>query len=354
MPKSRVSNFATSLLEGWERLRLPVSDANIVVAVSGGADSTALLLAIDELVRSGKLSVTVIVAHLDHGLRSESKKDARFVSRLAGKLGFKFVTARANIKSNSNLEQAARNARYKFLEKTAKQAKSKFVLTAHTLDDQAETILLRLMRGSSAEGLAGARTFRPLTANSEVLLVRPLLSWCRRSETEDYCRSRRVEYRQDEMNDDVSFSRVRVRKQLLPLMKSFNNRIVETLNRTATLLDEDAKTLAEQASDLLSRAVNGAGNQSVNPPLNVAALAGVPSALRRRVLREWILRGRGDLRRLEMVHLLAVEQLLEGNEGGRIAELPGGMQVIRRRGALELSSKNMLKKARVASKIRRR
>lgn len=351
MPK--LTPFARNLLKEWRQLQLPLKNDRIVVAVSGGADSTALLLGIEELVRSRKLDLQVTVAHLDHGLRRASREDAAFVAGLASNFGFNYEGARVNLKTvKTNLEQAARNARYRFLEKTAKQTRSAFVLTAHTLDDQAETILLRLMRGSSAEGLAGARVVRPLTKSSEVLLVRPLMSWCRRADTEDYCRARRVEYQTDEMNDDDSFSRVRVRKQLLPLMKSFNNRIVETLNRTATLLDEDAKTLAKQASELLETAVNG--TDKTTQALSVATLANATPALRRRVLREWILRGRGDLRRLEMVHVLAIEQLLNGTQGGRVAELPGGLQVIRRRGVLELSAKKRLKKPKAASKIRPR
>ncbi len=355
--KPRLSRFAKGLLDEWQRLGMPASNASFIVAVSGGADSTALMLAIDESIRASKLKIDVTVAHLDHGLRSVSGDDALFVSQLAAGLGFDCVVARANLKNRTtNLEQAARNARYRFLEKTAKKKRAGFVLTAHTLDDQAETVLLRLLRGSGAEGLGGSRSVRPLAEKSRVQLVRPLLSWCRRADTEDYCRSRRIDYRFDEMNDDESLSRVRVRKQLLPLMKSFNNRIVETLNRTATLLNEDATALADTAVELLARAVNGTAKNSKTQTtsLNVQVLANAPRAVRRRVLREWILRARGNLLRLEMVHLLAVEKLLEGEKGGRIAELPGGMQVVRRRGVLELSSKKMLKKPRATSKIRAR
>jgi tRNA(Ile)-lysidine synthase len=355
--KSRLSGFAKSLLDEWRRLNLPASEASIIVAVSGGADSAALLLAVDELVARDKLRVTPVVAHLDHGLRNDSKQDAEWVSQLARELGYDIVLGKKSLKLSSkspgiNLEQSARKARYDFLHKTAKKIASDVVLTAHTLDDQAETVLLRLLRGSAAEGLSGASAVRPLQKGSDVRLVRPLLSWARRDDTESYCRSRQINFRIDEMNDDETFSRVRVRKQLLPLMKSFNNRIVETLSRTATLLNEDATALSDEARRLLDSA-----GQSVNedetklPSLNVDLLLRTSAAVRRRVLREWILRARGDLRRLEMVHLLAVEKLLQGERGGRIAELPGGMKVTRRRGMLELSPKKGLKKTAVTSKI---
>jgi tRNA(Ile)-lysidine synthase len=368
-PKAKLSGFGANLLREWRRLELPVSGATIVVAVSGGADSSALLLALDELIKHEKLRITLVVAHLDHGLRKGSRKDAEWVSNLAQSLGYEVRTAWANLKTRlknepklgaekpeRNLEQAARNARYKFLHQTSKKKDSHFVLTAHTLDDQAETILMRLLRGSSAEGLSGTPIVRPIAIGSNVKLVRPLISWARRADTENYCARRQIDFRVDEMNNDESFSRVRIRKQLLPLMKSFNDRIVEALNRTAVLLSEDAMVLSDAASRLLELASQGSGKNSETnlPTLSVDVLSQSPAAVRRRALREWISRSRGDLRRVEMIHLLAVEKLLNGERGGRVAELPGGMRVTRRRRMLELSGKKGLKKTSMTSKIQRR
>ncbi len=352
----KLSRFARSLLEEWFRLELPTAEQSIVVAVSGGADSSALLLALDELIKTEKLHVQLTIAHLDHGLRDDSSKDAKWVSQLAKELGYDIVVGRARLKmktSKENLEQAARKARYAFLQKTANKKDSTFVLTAHTLDDQAETILLRLLRGSAAEGLSGTPPVRELERGSKVKLARPLLTWARRSDTEDYCRRRQIDFRVDAMNDDETFSRVRVRKQLLPLMKSFNNRVVEALSRTAALLNEDAVALSDEAGRLLGLAEQktGKNSETKSPSLSVSVLLQAPAAVRRRALREWILRSRGDLKRVEMVHLMAVEKLLKGERGGRVAELPGGMMVTRRRGMLELSHKKRLKKAPATSKI---
>jgi tRNA(Ile)-lysidine synthase len=335
-------------LSEWKDLGLPEADETLVIAVSGGADSTALFLGLDELSKKEKLRLKLIVGHLDHGLREASKKDARWVSQLAKELGYDVVTGRAKLEKPSkrttdNLEQAARKARYEFLLRTAKKRNSTLVLTAHTLDDQAETVMMRLLRGSAAEGLSGTQPIRQLEPGSIVKLVRPLLSWARRSDTEGYCAGRQIEFRVDEMNEDETFSRVRIRKQLLPLMKSFNNRIVETLSRTATLLSEDATALSDQARRLLESA-SGNNHETNLPSLNVDVLLKAPAAVRRRALREWILRTRGDLKRLEMVHLLAVEKLLSGERGGRVAELPAGMKVTRRRGLLELSAKKRVEK----------
>lgn len=334
-----LTKFARSLRAAWKEMGLPTDNATVVVGVSGGADSSALLLALDELIKNDKLRVKLVVAHLDHGLRTSSAADARWVTNLGNELGYKVVIGKAQLKTLggkpvANLEQAARLKRYDFLLRTATRNKSQLVLTAHTLDDQAETVLLRLMRGSAAEGLSGTLAVRPLKNGSPVKLARPLVAWARRSDTEEYSRVLGVEFRVDEMNDDEAFSRVRIRKQLLPLMESFNTRIVEALSRTANLLGEDATALSDQAGELLNLAIRRlAHDQPENiennlPALNVKVLLQAPAAVRRRALRQWLADGRGNLNRLEMSHLLAVEKLLAGR-GGSIVELPGSFRVTR-------------------------
>jgi tRNA(Ile)-lysidine synthase len=156
------------------------------------------------------------------------------------------------------------------------------------------------------------------------------------------------------MNTDERFARVRVRRELLPLMQTFNGRIVEALSRAAELLREESEVLARAADELLERASEEALGEeagaavkaerseqeaSALPSLRVDVLASAPRALRLRALREWIAAGRGGVRRLELVHLEAVERLLEGGRGGRRVELPGGATVERRRGKLRLMKK---------------
>ena len=341
----RINQLPRLLLVEWRKLKLPLSGETIVVAVSGGADSTALLLAIEELKRHNQLSIDVCVAHLDHRLRKSSAQDAKWVSEMASKLGYRSVIGRSKVAENAradsdNLEQAARDARYAFLKRTAQKLSANYVLTGHTMDDQAETVLLRLMRGSGGAGLGGMEALRPLAKNSSINLARPLL-WARRTETEDYCRIRKIEFLSDEMNDDQKFARVKVRKQLLPLMQSFNNRIVEALSRTATQLREDGAVLFSDSGALLREAsVSNERDETKPPVLDVKLLANAPAALRRRALRQWLSEARGSSRRLEMVHLLAVEKLLEGSAGGRVVELPSGGRVTRRRNRLEFETEN--------------
>ena len=347
----RLSRFARRLLTAWKQANFPRNDAAVIVAVSGGADSTALLLALHELIRAGKLSLQLTVAHLDHGLRELSKEDAAWVKHLATGLGYLAVVRRVDVhkraaETGDNLEQSARRARYDFLKATARKARAQLVLTAHTLDDQAETVLLRLLRGSAAEGLSGIESQRPLEQGSNIQLGRPLIAWARRTEVEDYCRAQRVDFRRDEMNENEEFSRVRIRKQLLPLMQTFNNKIVDALSRTAGLLREDADVLSFEAGKLLTAATVGSElNANGSPSLDAKVVGAAPAAVRRRTLRLWLERERGHLRRLEMVHLVALDRLLTGDKGGRVAQLPDGAQVTRKRGWLVLNGVRPRKKS---------
>lgn len=322
-----------------------MSDARVVIAVSGGADSVALLLALDELIKAGRLKLGVLVAHLNHRLRGKaSVADARWVTLLAGRLGHKAAIENIDVKrraakTGDNLEQAARRVRYEFLERKAAAMRANLILTAHTMDDQAETVLLNLLRGSGGDGLGGVEPVRPIVDRSEILLARPLLSWARREDTEKYCRQREVEFRVDEMNLNEKFARVRVRHQLLPLMQTFNPKLVAGLVRTAELLREDGNALDRGALRLLELSQEldpaAAGGKKTRTLLRLDLLVGSPSALRRRALRLWIEQCRGDLRRLERVHIAALEGLMVGNRGGRVIELPGGARVFRKRGLLQ-------------------
>ncbi len=341
--KLRTSKFARRLLDEWRRLELPQTNPCVVVATSGGADSMALLHGVVELAEVDRLSVEVIIAHLDHGLRGEQgRQDARWVAaqaaalRCRAEIGFADVRGRASA-AGDNLEQAARRARYEFLRAAAEKHRAHYVLTGHTMSDQAETMLMRLLRGGGTEGLGGIRPLRRLEASSpesstDVQLARPLLGWAQRTDTENYCRAQGVEFRNDAMNEDEDFARVRVRRKLIPLMETFNPRVVETLARTAGILREDADALREEATKLIVLAC--AAREGEESWLRVAPLAEASRALRRNALRQWLRCERGDLRRLESVHIAAIERLLNDGRGGRVVELPGGGRVERLGGVL--------------------
>ena len=339
----RLSKFAQSLSREWRKLGLPQLGAQFVIAVSGGADSTALLFALDELIKRKKLQINLIVAHLNHKLRGKaSDADARWVRALSKQLGHQVITASVDVKqraakSGDNLEQAARRARYEFLIKTAKAKKAKLVLTAHTMDDQAETVLLNLLRGTGPEGLTGIEVRRPMESGRDIVLARPLLSWATRADTEGYCRDHDIDFRVDEMNTDETLSRVRVRRQLLPLLKTFNPKFVERLTHTIGILREDNLALEAAASrllDLSSDHRRPSGRKQQPTSLRADLLRFAPPALRRRALRLWLAHVRGDLRQLDSAHIFAIEKLLASTRSGRLVELPGQSKVSRRDGRI--------------------
>jgi tRNA(Ile)-lysidine synthase len=267
-----VHPFVRNLITEWRRLGLPTS-ATVVIGVSGGADSVSLLLAMHELVELKKLDLRVIAAHYNHHLRGgESDADEEFVRTITGQRKIEFAVGHAEPLQDGNIEQKARLARYAFLSSAAEKLDAFAVLTGHTMNDQAETLLINLLRGSGPTGLCGMKPVRPLEEEkrrrgeeairseceiaadvptdaeteppllpfspSHRLLVRPLLRWAKRLNTEGYCRDQSVEYRYDTMNEDTAFKRVRIRKILLPLLEDFNPNIVETLARTATLMQQ--------------------------------------------------------------------------------------------------------------------
>lgn len=312
--------FVRSLITGWRKLELPVADECIVIAVSGGADSMSLLVGVADLLGRKKLSLRIVVAHFNHRLRgTDSDADQTFVEKAAGRLGFDCVTGRGRISQKGNLEQNARDARYKFLTEVAVDHKAGVILTGHTMNDQAETFLLNLIRGSGPDGLAGMSALRPI--DSGIRIARPLLGWATRNDTEQFCLDNLIRFRSDRMNDDESFARVRIRKSVIPLLAELNPRIVETLARTSDLL----------------RGIQSEPDVAAGP-LELKRLRPMPTAELYRQLRTWLRSYRGDLRSISLKHIEAIERLINSPKSGKTVEIPGGGRVVRRAGMLSFTN----------------
>ena len=227
--------------------------SRIVLGVSGGADSIAML---DSMVRSGRFSV--VVAHLNHCLRGEeSDADEEFVRVLAAKAKLSFESGRANVartaaESRRNIEAVARETRYEFLAQVARRRGAAFVATAHTRDDQVETILLRLIRGTSPRGLRGIFEQRPL--GEGVTVIRPMLD-ATRDEVLEHCARYELDFRNDSSNFSLKLSRNRVRHELLPQLCALNPQFEDALLRMASLIDEDTAYLDEMVRHLANKAI---------------------------------------------------------------------------------------------------
>jgi tRNA(Ile)-lysidine synthase len=347
-----MDNFIRNFLTEWRRLDLPFEDATFVAAVSGGADSVSLLLALYELRKLKKLNLRFVIAHYNHDLRGdESEKDEQFVKNLASEFGFELALGRGKISQEGNLEQNARLARYEFLRQTAENLHANGILTAHTLNDSAETFLMNLIRGSGIEGLGGMKVIRLLEeekrrkgekenvdsgtdfssshhliiSSSKILLIRPLLTWAKREDTENFCHLNKIEYRHDSMNENLAFRRVRIRKVLLPLLEDFNPKIVETLAKTAFLLQQDFAELREIAE----RKFESYGNE-----LQLKDIKNLSSSARQHILREWLKNNRGNLRSLDTKHFEAIENLIFSQKSGKTIELPDRETVVKEDGKL--------------------
>jgi tRNA(Ile)-lysidine synthase len=313
-----MDKFVRSLITEWRKLGLPFDGETVIVAVSGGADSMSLMLALHELRSRKKILNRTIVAHLNHRLRGkESDEDEAFVREHADRLGFEFVSKSARLPKTGNLEQNAREARYKFLLGVAIKNKAFAVLTGHTQNDQAETFLLNLIRGSGPDGLAGMKAVRDMDGG--ILLIRPLLSWATRSDTEGFCEAKGVVARTDRMNDDEKFSRVRIRKNILPLLAEMNPAIIKTLAQSADLMRKNGDVELETPT-------------SANLPLK--DLNSMDQTKLYATLRSWLRIRRGTLRGLGLEHIQAVERLITSRKSGRTVELPAGGRVIKHRGEL--------------------
>jgi tRNA(Ile)-lysidine synthase len=285
-------------------------DLSLVVACSGGADSLALAFAVDYVATRRGLAHGAVV--IDHGLQDDSAEVASRVRDELAAHGYEDVSVIAVDVDRSTAvgpEAAARQARYRALD-TEARARAATVWLGHTLDDQAETVLLGLARGSGSRSLAG---MVPRAGH----LVRPFLQ-IRRTTTEQVCAELGLEPWQDPHNSDRRFARVRVRDIVLPMLEAeLGPGVAEALSRTAELVRDDSEFLDRLAAQT-SRAAEGLGGTDT---LDCAALESQPPALRRRIIRLWLLaHGLGDL---SLRHISAVDSLVIDWHGQKAIHIPG-------------------------------
>lgn len=298
------------------------SGDRVLVGVSGGPDSVCLLTLLTELRDSRRLpGLFLHIAHINYGLRgAESLGDEAFVRELGARWGVGVSVERAGLTSGSggSLQSRAREIRYAFFARLAREQGLAAVATGHTADDQAETVLLWLIRGAGTGGLAGIPVLR------EGRIIRPLLG-VTRSEVLDYLACRGLSYRSDASNAGRIYRRNRIRHEVMPLLRSFNPRIVQGLAREAEILAADGAVMEELEEDrwreVMEEAVSG------RVVLNRERLAEQPLGLRRRLVRRALAFVRGNARGLTFRHVDDIlDALLEGREGAGL-DLPGGVRV---------------------------
>jgi len=294
----------------------------ILVAVSGGADSLALAYA--TLVESTPLAIKAIAVTIDHQLQENSSDQAAKVEKQLRAMGYQdVVAAKVKVSLESGLEAGARSARYEALQRIAVEKNAVKVLLGHTRDDQAESVLLGLARGSGTRSLSGM-------ASENGIYLRPLLALTR-GQTEEACTEFGIEYWNDPHNENHDFSRVRVRREVLPVMEEqIGPGIAAALARSAALLRDDADALDAIASAEISR-----HNLT---DLECSELELLPRAIRTRILRTAIYAAGAPSGSISADHIGAVEALVTSWHGQGLVSLPGGVKVERISGRLSLSN----------------
>lgn len=211
----------------------------IIVGVSGGPDSTALLHALSQFARKNPLKI--IVAHINHGIRKEgSINDEDFVQKMAAELNFECKVKRVKLKG-SGLEAQGRKVRRAFFEQLAQKNSARAIFTAHTKNDQLETILFNLIRGAYVGGMAGMRQIE-VQGKSSLLYMKPFLSVTKK-EILEYLKKNKIKFCHDSMNDDTVYTRVFLRKKVIPLLEKINPSITQTVAKNAELFQQLEDTL---------------------------------------------------------------------------------------------------------------
>jgi len=320
--------------ETIRRHRMLSGGETVMAAVSGGPDSTALATVLAEVRED--LHLTLHIAHFNHGLRPDAAEDALAVAALSRSLGCAYHEGAEDVRAHAarhgtSIEDAARRLRYAFLASVAHAQHAAAIATGHTRDDQAETVLIRLLRGSGLRGLTGIPPVRP---HGDVRVIRPLIE-TPRAEIEEYLHRRGLAARDDPTNRDLSILRNRVRLVLLPILEGYNPDVRRALVRVADLLREDADTLDALAAPRLEAVLDSAPGAV---RIAFEAFASLPVALQRRALLEAVRRMQGKAQPIGFVHIEEARGgLLEGRIGA-VWEVPGGVRVVQGPEAIEVTA----------------
>lgn len=319
-------NLVERVLKTIRNYEMLTPGDSVLVAVSGGPDSVFLLYAMDRLKNKLKIK-KLVVCNLDHGLRGpESRADSLFVKKISGEMGLELVHKKIDLNKsglkNLSTEEAAREARYRFFRDAAKKSHANIIATGHTLDDQAETILMRLVKGSSLKGIVG---ISPVREEGMLHIIRPLIE-LEKGEIVKYLDAAKIPYRTDRTNLEPIYFRNVVRSQIIPFLERYNPRLKRVLFNLAEHLREDFEFIYRER--LKARRYMFKGGEEIIE-ISLKDIAVQPRAIQKEILRDSLDKVGGEVKKLSFRHWKEMEGLIKHKRKGSSVDLPGGIRVSR-------------------------
>ena len=287
------------------------SGDKIVVGVSGGPDSLTLLTLLNKY--KSKFNYEIIVAHVNHLIRKDSTDDEQFVENYCKKNGIKFYYKRVNVQEiakqqKKGEEEVGRNERYKFFDEICEKENANKIAIAHNMNDNAETMLLNLIRGTGLNGLEG---IQPSQYNNR--FIRPLIN-CNRNEIEDFCKENNLEPRIDSTNKENIYKRNIIRNKLIPFLKELNPNIIETLSRTSVIIAENNEFIQKEAQKNLNKITELKSNLV---EIDLKDFNKMPIAMRKAIIQLSIDKLNGNIRNISKKNIDDIIKLAENNIGNK-------------------------------------
>jgi tRNA(Ile)-lysidine synthase len=324
-----MANFLDKIKSTIRKHNMLQKGDSILVGVSGGPDSVTLLHVLDSLKK--EYSLNILIGHLDHKFRGEeSAGDRKFCEELAKKYNLEIIWEEIDVpkaakEKGISPEEAARFERYDFFKRTVKERGMDKIAVGHTRDDQAETVLMRIIRGAGMKGLGGISPVKDIQGNK---IIRPLIEVSRK-EVEDFISEAGLKFRTDSSNEKSIYTRNKIRLELIPLLeKDFNSNIKEVLANMAENLQIENDFLSRYARRKF-KSVSSIKHEEIL--IDIKKFKKQPEAVRKRILRAALEELKGDLRRLTYQHWKEIEELIDSRPVNSIVDLPAGISITKDR-----------------------
>ncbi len=331
------------VLKTIQRYNMLQDGDKVVIGVSGGPDSMTLLNILNNL--KEKLNINLYVAHINHMIRKEADEETEYVKDFCAKINVEFFAKKVKVeeeakKQKIGTEEAGRNIRYEFFEEVAKKVGANKIATAHNSNDNAETVLMNIIRGTSVSGLKGIDKVR------DGKFIRPIIE-CSRDEIEEYCKEQNLNPKYDKTNDENIYTRNKIRNMLIPfLKKEFNPNIIDGINRLSQIATEEEQFINKTVEKEYERLKIGADNREENQViLDLKEFNKLDYVIKAKLILYTISKVYGSTNGIEKIHIDDIVKLCSNNIGNKYLTPKAGIKVYVRKGKIYISfgTKNTIK-----------